>query len=162
MEIAPQLSADLKWPNDLLLSGKKFCGILTEMNAEATRVRHLVVGMGINVNQVKFPADLREIATSLRIETGREWSRVELCVALLKSLDREYRSLVEDAGARAAVLRRFEESSPSVRGREVSIEVSTGENGGLAGGSRGLGEGRAMRLKQAEGRRAVVSETCGM
>ena len=65
-EIAPQLSVDLKWPNDLLLGGKKFCGILTEMNAEVTRVRHLVVGVGINVNQVKFPAELREIATSLR------------------------------------------------------------------------------------------------
>ena len=45
-EIAPLLLADLKWPNDLLLGGKKFCGILTEMNAEATRVRHLVVGVG--------------------------------------------------------------------------------------------------------------------
>ena len=119
MEIAPQLRVDLKWPNDLLLGGKKFCGILTEMNAEATRVRHLVVGIGINVNQVKFPAELREIATSLRIETGTEWSRVELCAALLKSLDREYRSLVEDAGARDAILRRFEESSSSVRGRKV-------------------------------------------
>jgi BirA family biotin operon repressor/biotin-[acetyl-CoA-carboxylase] ligase len=73
------------------------------MNAEATRVRHLVVGVGINVNQMKFPAELREIATSLRIETGTEWSRVELCAALLKSLDREYRSLVEDAEARAAI-----------------------------------------------------------
>src|SRR5271163_1332128 len=83
-EIAPQLAVDLKWPNDAMLSGRKFCGILTEMNAEATRVRHLVVGMGINVNQVKFPAELREIATSLRIETGTEWSRVELCAAALK------------------------------------------------------------------------------
>ena len=114
--------ADLKWPNDLLLGGKKFCGILTEMNAEATRVRNLVVGIGINVNQMKFPAELREIATSLRIETGTEWSRVELCAALLKSLDREYRSLVEDAGAQEAILRRFEESSSSVRGRKVSIK----------------------------------------
>jgi BirA family biotin operon repressor/biotin-[acetyl-CoA-carboxylase] ligase len=64
-EIAPQLAPDLKWPNDLLLGGKKFCGILTEMNAEATRVRHLVVGIGINVNQVKFPAELREICDIL-------------------------------------------------------------------------------------------------
>jgi BirA family biotin operon repressor/biotin-[acetyl-CoA-carboxylase] ligase len=159
MEIAPQLRADLKWPNDLLLRGKKFCGILTEMNAEATRVRHLVVGMGINVNQVKFPAELREMATSLRIETGTEWSRVELCAALLKSLDREYRSLVEDAGARAAVLRRFEESSPSARGREVSIEVSTGENGGLAGVTEGLDERGFLLIKTAGGTRTVVSGT---
>ena len=69
-EIAPQLKPDLKWPNDVLLGGRKFCGILIEMNAEATQVRHLVVGIGINVNQAKFPAELREIATSLRIETG--------------------------------------------------------------------------------------------
>ena len=158
-EIAPQLRVDLKWPNDLMLSGKKFCGILTEMNAEATRVRHLVVGMGINVNQVKFPAELREIATSLRIETGTEWSRVELCAALLKSLDREYRTLVEDAGARDAILRRFEESSSSVRGRKVSIEVSTDENGGLAGVTEGLDERGFLRVRTADGLRTVVSGT---
>jgi BirA family transcriptional regulator, biotin operon repressor / biotin---[acetyl-CoA-carboxylase] ligase len=154
-EIAPQLSADLKWPNDLLLGGKKFCGILTEMNAEVTRVRHLVVGVGINVNQVKFPAELREIATSLRIETGTEWSRVELCAALLKSLDREYRGLVADAGARAGILSRFESSSSSVRGRNVSIE----ENGGLAGVTEGLDERGFLRVRTAEGLRTVVSGT---
>jgi BirA family biotin operon repressor/biotin-[acetyl-CoA-carboxylase] ligase len=154
-EIAPQLLVDLKWPNDLLLGGKKFCGILTEMNAEATRVRHLVVGVGINVNQVKFPAELREIATSLRIETGTEWSRVELCAALLKALDREYRSLVEDAGARDAILRRFEESSSSVRGRKVSVE----EDAGLAGVTEGLDERGFLRVRTAEGLRTVVSGT---
>jgi len=152
-EIAPQLQSDLKWPNDLLLGGKKFCGILTEMNAEATRVRHLVVGVGINVNQVKFPADLRELATSLRIETGTEWSRVELCTALLKSLDREYRSLVDDAGARDAILRRFEGSSSSVRGRKVSIA----ENDGLAGITEGLDERGFLRIRTPHGLRTVVS-----
>jgi len=155
MEIAPQLRVDLKWPNDMLLGGKKFCGILTEMNAEAARVRHLVVGVGINVNQAKFPAELREIATSLKIETGTEWSRVELCAALLKSLDREYRGFVEDAGARGAILRRFEEISSSVRGRKVSIE----ENGGLAGVTEGLDERGFLRVRTAEGLRTVVSGT---
>ena len=154
-EIAPQLLVDLKWPNDLLLGGKKFCGILTEMNAEATRVRHLVVGVGINVNQLKFPAELREIATSLRIETGTEWSRVELCAALLKSLDREYRSLIEDAGARATILRRFEESSSSVRGRKVKIE----ENPDLAGVTEGLDERGFLRIRTAEGLKTVLSGT---
>jgi BirA family biotin operon repressor/biotin-[acetyl-CoA-carboxylase] ligase len=154
-EIAPQLVADLKWPNDLLLGGKKFCGILTEMNAEATRVRHLVVGVGINVNQAKFPAELREIATSLRIETGTEWSRVELCAALLKSLDREYRSLIEDAGARNAILRRFEKSSSSVRGRRVAID----ENDGLTGVTEGLDERGFLQVRTVEGLKTVVSGT---
>jgi BirA family transcriptional regulator, biotin operon repressor / biotin---[acetyl-CoA-carboxylase] ligase len=154
-EIAPPLSADLKWPNDLLLGGKKFCGILIEMNAEATRVRHLVVGIGTNVNQVKFPAELREIATSLRIETGTEWSRVELCAALLKSLDREYRSYVEDTGARDSIVRRFEESSSSVRGSKVSID----ENGGVAGVTEGLDERGFLRVRTPEGLRTVLSGT---
>jgi BirA family biotin operon repressor/biotin-[acetyl-CoA-carboxylase] ligase len=153
-EVAPQLLADLKWPNDLLLAGKKFCGILTEMNAEATRVRHLVVGIGINVNQVKFPAELRELATSLRIETGTEWSRVELCAALLKSLDREYRALVDNRSARASILRRFEEFSSSVRGRRVSVEENE-----LAGVTEGLDERGFLRVRTADGLTTVVSGT---
>ncbi len=166
-EIAPQLVPDLKWPNDLLLGGKKFCGILTEMNAEATRVRHLVVGVGINVNQVKFPAELREIATSLRIETGTEWSRVELCATLLKSLDREYRSLVEHSregsGAQNTILRRFEENSSSVRGSKVMIDVGNNvdknENGALTGITEGLDDRGFLRVRTAEGLSTVVSGT---
>jgi BirA family biotin operon repressor/biotin-[acetyl-CoA-carboxylase] ligase len=154
-EIAPQLVADLKWPNDLLLSGKKFCGILTEMNAEATRVRYLVVGVGINVNQAKFPAELRDIATSLKIETGTEWSRVELCTALLKSLDREYRSLTENVDARSSILRRFEKSSSSVRGRKVTVE----ENGRLEGITEGLDERGFLQVRTADGLRTVMSGT---
>lgn len=154
-DIAPQLSVDLKWPNDLLLGEKKFCGILTEMNAEATRVHHLVVGIGINVNQTSFPAELRNVATSLRIETSTEWSRVELCAALLKSLDREYRSLVEDAEARREIIRRFELNSSSVRGKRVSIE----ENGGLPGVTDGLDERGFLRLRTAAGLQTVLSGT---
>jgi BirA family transcriptional regulator, biotin operon repressor / biotin---[acetyl-CoA-carboxylase] ligase len=154
-EVAPQLPVDLKWPNDLLLGGKKFCGILTEMNSEATQVHYLVVGVGLNVNQVKFPAELRDIATSLRIEAGTEWSRVELCAALLKSLDREYRSLFENVKARDAILRRFEASSSSVRGKKVSIV----ENPGLTGVTEGLDERGFLRIRTPEGLRAVVSGT---
>ena len=153
--IAPGLRPDLKWPNDVLLGGKKFCGILTEMNAEATRVRHLVTGIGINVNQTKFPAELREIATSLRIETGSEWSRVELCAALLKSLDREYRSLRADAAARDSILRRFQENSTTVRGQRVRVE----ENGGLEGVTEGLDARGFLQVRTAEGLRTVLSGT---
>jgi BirA family biotin operon repressor/biotin-[acetyl-CoA-carboxylase] ligase len=157
-EIAPQVAVDLKWPNDLLIAGKKFCGILIEMNAEATRVRHLVVGIGINVNQVKFPADLREIATSLRAETGTEWSRVELLAALLRSLDREYRNLVENPDVRPSIIGRFEEASSSVRGRKVSAE----ENGSLAGVTEGLDERGFLRVRTADGLTTVVSGTVRM
>jgi len=151
-----QVLVDLKWPNDLLVGGKKFCGILTEMNAEATRVRYVVVGVGINVNQVKFPADLRPIATSLRMETGTEWSRVELCAALLKSLDREYRALLEEgAAARSSVLKRFEENSSSVRGCKVQLE----ENGGIEGVTEGLDARGFLQVRTADGLRTVLSGT---
>jgi BirA family biotin operon repressor/biotin-[acetyl-CoA-carboxylase] ligase len=151
-----QIHVDLKWPNDLLVGGKKFCGILTEMNSEATRVRYLVVGIGINVNQAKFPSELRPIATSLRIETGTEWSRVELCAALLKSLDREYRALRnEGAAARGAVLKRFEDNSSSVRGRKVQIE----ENGGIEGVTEGLDARGFLQVRTADGLRTVLSGT---
>jgi BirA family biotin operon repressor/biotin-[acetyl-CoA-carboxylase] ligase len=155
VETFPGLRCDLKWPNDLLLNGKKFCGILTEMNSEATRVRHLVVGVGINVNQTKFPAELREIATSLKSETGTEWSRVELCAALLKSLDREYRCLLEDADARDAILWRFQEHSSSTCGGRVRVE----ENGGIEGITEGLDTRGFLRVRTAAGLRTVFSGT---
>lgn len=151
-----QVPVDLKWPNDLLCGGKKFCGILTEMNAEATRVRYVVVGVGINVNQVKFPAELRPIATSLRMETGTEWSRVELCAALLKSLDREYRALLNDgAAARGSVLKRFEENSSSARGCKVQVE----ENAGIEGVTEGLDVRGFLQVRTPNGLRTVLSGT---
>ncbi len=154
---------DLKWPNDLLCGGKKFSGILTEMNAEVTRVRYVVVGVGINVNQAKFPAELRPIATSLRLETGTEWSRVELCAALLKSLDREYRALTltdkgsaaQDSAPRRSILRRFEEQSSSVRGRRVRVE----ENGELEGETAGLDPRGFLQVQTSGGLRTVLSGT---
>jgi BirA family transcriptional regulator, biotin operon repressor / biotin---[acetyl-CoA-carboxylase] ligase len=154
-EIDPALAPDLKWPNDLLIAGRKFCGILTEMNAEPTRVRHIVIGTGINVNQTSFPSDLQAVATSLRLATGKEWSRVELCAALLKFLDREYRGLLSGAHARKEILRRFEERSSSVRGCEVRVE----ENGGFEGVTDGLDPAGFLRLRTAQGARTVLSGT---
>jgi BirA family transcriptional regulator, biotin operon repressor / biotin---[acetyl-CoA-carboxylase] ligase len=144
---------DLKWPNDLLIGGKKVCGILIEMNAEATRVRYIVVGIGINVNQAKFPIELQPLATSLRLVSGTEWSRVELCAALLKSLDREYRDLLEKPGAHESILRRFQEQSSMARGRQIRVE----ENGGFEGVTEGLDARGFLQVRTAQGLRTVVS-----
>ena len=141
---------DLRWPNDLLLGGKKFCGILTEMNAEATRVRYAVVGVGINVNQQEFPADLANVATSLRQQTGRTWSRVELTAALLKSLDREYSRLGGDA---REIIARFEAACSTARGAQVRVE----ENGAFEGVTEGLDERGFLRVKTEKGIRTVLS-----
>ena len=154
-EVDARFSPDLKWPNDLLLDGKKFCGILIEMNSEATRVRHLVIGIGINVNQRSFPGDLQPIATSLRIASGSEWSRVELCAALLKSLDSEYRRVLGEPGAKESVLRRFAQHSSSVQGRQVAIE-DTAE---LEGVTDGLDAHGFLKIRTPQGLRTVLSGT---
>ncbi len=149
-----RVEPDLKWPNDLLIDGKKVCGILTEMNAEATRVRYIVVGIGINVNQDDFPKELA--ATSLRLATGKEWSRVELVVALLKSVDREYRQLLQDPSARESILQRFAENSSWVRGKKVRIE----ENGSaFEGTTEGLDPRGFLQVRTANGMQIVLSGT---
>src|SRR5580704_2442279 len=149
-----RVNVDLKWPNDVLINGKKVCGILTEMNAEPTRVRYVVVGIGINVNQASFPKELS--ATSLRLTTGSEWSRVEVAAALLKSLDQEYRALVEDDDARQSILRRFAENSSWVQGRSVRIE----ENGAaFEGTTEGLDDRGFRQVRTAAGLQTVLSGT---
>jgi BirA family biotin operon repressor/biotin-[acetyl-CoA-carboxylase] ligase len=151
-----RVNVDLKWPNDVLINGKKVCGILTEMNAEPTRVRYVVVGIGINVNQASFPKELEDEATSLRLVTGSEWSRVEMTAALLKSLDREYRLLIEHADAHRSILRRFTEQSSWVRGKQVRIE----ENGStIEGTTEGLDERGFLQVRTAQKLQTVLSGT---
>ncbi len=154
IENVTSIRPDLRWPNDVLMDERKFCGILTELNAEVSRVRYAVVGIGINVNQESFPADLQSIATSLRLETGREWSRVDVAAALLKSLDREYRALLDDPRrAREAIHKRFEERSSYARRREVHVD----EDGGYDGITEGLDERGFLRVRTEQGLRTVLS-----
>jgi BirA family biotin operon repressor/biotin-[acetyl-CoA-carboxylase] ligase len=153
-QIDPRINPDLKWPNDLLIDGRKVCGILTEMNSEATRVRHIVVGIGLNVNQVSFPTELSAI--SLRLVTGSEWSRVELVGALLKSLDREYRALVNDADAQVSVRERFTQNSSWVFGKKVRIEENVPA---LEGTTEGLDSRGFLQLRTPHGLQTVLSGT---
>jgi BirA family biotin operon repressor/biotin-[acetyl-CoA-carboxylase] ligase len=155
-QVHPGMDIDLKWPNDVLIAGKKVCGILAEMNAEATRVRYIVVGVGINVNQTTFPKELEGEATSLRIVTGSDWSRVELTAALLKSLDREYRLLIGQSDAQLSILRRFSEQSSWVRGKQVRVQ----ENGStVEGTTEGLDERGFLRIRTLHGLQTVLSGT---
>lgn len=154
VEQATGLHPDLRWPNDLLLNGKKVCGILTEMNAEPTQVRYVVLGIGINVNHVSFTGELEPIATSLRMESGREWSRVELTAALLKSLDSEYRKFVAGGeAARAAILRQFESRSSFARSRYVRV----GEENSYEGVTEGLDQRGFLLVRTESGLRTVLS-----
>ena len=154
--LLPDLAVDLKWPNDLLVGDRKFCGILTEMNAEVMRVRHVVVGIGINVNQDEFPAELADVATSLRIAAGKEVSRVALAAALLKSLDHEVGALFRGMPPRHEVLRRFTDASSWLRGTKVRIDDSGAV---VEGTTEGLDDRGFLLVRTRYGMQTVMSGT---
>lgn len=147
------LQADIRWPNDVLLGGKKVCGILTEMHAEPGRVHFVVVGVGLNVNNESLPKELAGMATSLRMEGGRAVSRIELLAKLLRHLDRDYNRFVAEGSA--PVLRRFAEVSSYADGRRVRI--SNGRES-FTGTTAGLEPNGMLRVKRDDGRvEAVIS-----
>jgi BirA family biotin operon repressor/biotin-[acetyl-CoA-carboxylase] ligase len=128
------LTVDLKWPNDLLINGKKVGGILTEMHAEPSQIRFVIVGIGLNVNQEKFPGELGSIATSLRAESGRPQSRLELLVRLLREFETDYNRFLAEGPA--SVIDRFTEVSTYARGKRVRVsngkDSFTGVTAGIA------------------------------
>ncbi|MGV8059158.1 MAG: biotin--[acetyl-CoA-carboxylase] ligase [Smithellaceae bacterium] len=89
---------ELKWPNDVLLKGKKVCGILAQMKTTADQVDFIVVGIGININirQNQFPADICDMATSLSAETGKEISRQDLIISLYENFAKWYKELLKN------------------------------------------------------------------
>jgi BirA family biotin operon repressor/biotin-[acetyl-CoA-carboxylase] ligase len=128
------LTVDLKWPNDVLIHGKKAGGILTEMYAEPGQIRFVIVGIGLNVNQERFPGELANLATSLRIETGKPQSRLELLVRLLHEFESDYNRFLREGVS--GVVTRFEEVSSYAKGKRVRVtngtESFTGATAGLA------------------------------
>lgn len=126
------LTVDLKWPNDLMLGAKKLGGILTEMHAEPSQVRFVIIGIGINVNQEKFPPELSGIATSLRAQTSRAQSRMELLVRLLREFENDYNRFLREGAA--SVTQRFEAVSSYARGKRVSVSNGVENYDGVTAG----------------------------
>ena len=95
---AAELETGIKWPNDIVCNGKKLCGILTEIHAQPDIINYAVVGIGINVNlSVRdFPEDIRNIATSIKIEKGREFRRSDILQAVLENMEDMYLNYFDD------------------------------------------------------------------
>ena len=85
-----KLPAYIKWPNDIVVKGKKVCGILTEMSAEIDQVNYVIIGIGINVNTASFPKELHKTATSLKIESGQEYMRKDIVAQVLMLFEAYY------------------------------------------------------------------------
>jgi len=134
------LLCDLRWPNDVLIGERKVAGILTQLIDDC-----VIAGIGINVNQLSFPSDLRTPATSLRIESnGREQSRESLIIQLLESLDSFCHRLWNE-GVKE-ILRAFSAASSYAVHRRVIIEES-----GASGTTTGLDENGFLMIRFDDG-----------
>jgi len=142
------ITPEIKWPNDLLIKGKKIAGILTEMSAELEHVRSVILGIGIDVNQTasEFPADIRGIATSLKLATGKSVSRADLAEAVLRELDREYARIL--AGQFTAVAEEWADHCTTL-GKLATIEMGTRR---VRGRAEALDENGALLLRTEHGR----------
>jgi len=150
---AYSLDPRIKWPNDLLLGGKKAAGILAEMEAEMERIRFIVLGIGVNLNMTRemFPAELLYPATSVSLELGRKVNRPAFARRLLKSLDRGYEHLLrEGSGPLRDDWMRYS-VQPSSR-----VEVNTPRGKTLKGRFLGIDETGAMILETAGKKRLTI------
>jgi BirA family biotin operon repressor/biotin-[acetyl-CoA-carboxylase] ligase len=134
------LKPEIKWPNDILVNGRKVAGILTELSAELDHIKYVILGIGVDVNLTAsdFSTDFRKLATSLKIELGKPVFRAELAVVILRELDRDYAHV---GSARFPALADEWESHCTTIGQEVVIRTgdrqvrgraeSLDEDGGL-------------------------------
>jgi BirA family transcriptional regulator, biotin operon repressor / biotin---[acetyl-CoA-carboxylase] ligase len=135
-----QVSTDLRWPNDVLLNERKLAGILVQAAEGA-----LIAGIGLNVNQSTFPPDLTEIATSLKIETGREHSKDALADRIIAESLR-YATL-----SKREILHRFEECSTWPRGKAVAVDDT------IRGVTAGLDENGFLLVQTAEKLETIIA-----
>jgi BirA family biotin operon repressor/biotin-[acetyl-CoA-carboxylase] ligase len=133
VEDAAGIPARLKWPNDLYLAGKKAAGVLAEMSTDADRLRHVVIGVGLNVNgeASHFPESLRRGATSLRLATGKSFRRAEILARFLDRFAESYRDFL--SGGLAPLLPEWNRRS-LLSGKRVVVRCREGDMRGLAAG----------------------------
>ena len=132
------VSAGIKWPNDVVIKGRKLCGILTEMSAEVRQVNYIVIGVGINANLTSFPEEIREIATSLKLELGRDINRAELIARVMAEFERLYAEF-EAQGDLGAVMQEYNELCLNA-GSKVRVLDPNGEYTGTSRGINSMGE----------------------
>ncbi|HLI85391.1 MAG TPA: biotin--[acetyl-CoA-carboxylase] ligase [Bryobacteraceae bacterium] len=139
---ATGIVCDLRWPNDVLIGDKKAAGILAQVSDGAA-----IGGIGINVNHAGFPPELAQIATSLRLESGREWPRTDLLVALIPAID-SFLALPAES-----ILQLFTRASSYARGRRVVVQQKEGDIYGITAG---LTDAGYLKVRQDNGTDAVI------
>ena len=142
---------DLRWPNDVMLHDRKCAGILAELDADGGRLRHIIAGIGVNVNQARLPGELAATATSLRIQTGCDYARETLLEEILAEIDR-YTGILVERGP-AAVVELFTRASSYAAGRRVVVIDGEAETAGVTAGLTSAG---VLLLRRQDGSVAPV------
>ncbi|MGA9226066.1 MAG: biotin--[acetyl-CoA-carboxylase] ligase, partial [Mesobacillus sp.] len=142
------LLPEIKWPNDILINGKKVTGILTEMHAEADRINSIIIGIGINVNTKKedFPAELENIASSLSIEGQSFVDRERLIRAILEKLEKLYVLYLEKGFFPIKLM--WESYAVSI-GKAITARTLTGE---IKGKAIGITEDGVLLIEDTSGK----------
>ncbi len=143
---ATDLSCDLRWPNDVLIQSRKCAGILASLEGQA-----IIAGIGINVNHTAFPAELNDVAISLRMASGRVHSRESLLVELAARVH-DFCALLESQG-REPILAMFSHASSFVQGRRVSVDQGDAM---LRGTTAGLNESGFLILRADDGTENLI------
>ena len=136
------VQSDIKWPNDILVSGRKICGILAE-TVETDSGRAAIIGIGVNLTANALPEDLRDVATSVEQEIGRKADAEELLRSLLLSFSLHYDELHEVAG-QVSMLQEWTRRSSYAEGAQVRVSL---EDEIVEGITRGLASDGALRVE---------------
>jgi len=142
----------IKWPNDILLNGRKVCGVLCEMQSEPDLTHFVVVGIGINVNQSLMPSELQDMATSLFLETGRLFSRPELLASVLNHFEPLYDAwlLQDDLGFILPYLERYS----LLQSKQVTIDQFKRK---VSGKVAGISRGGELKVESSDGQVLFIS-----
>lgn len=138
--------AKIKWPNDIVIGGRKVCGILTEMHLAGDRIDDVVIGVGINVNSREFAPELTQTATSLFLESGQMYDCNTIIAAVLKNFEWYYEKFVETCDMSTVMGEYVEKMINS--GREVRVLDPQGEYTATA---RGINEKGELLVKKEDG-----------
>lgn len=143
--------AQIKWPNDIVINGKKLCGILTEMSSEKNMINSIVCGIGVNVNTESFPEEISHRATSMYIESGQKFERNALIAKILNEFERCYKKFLD--GGLETLLDDYRENCVTI-GRAVNV-ISKKEN--IAGTAVGLDTDGSLLVETDSGTVRVSS-----
>lgn len=145
------VEARIKWPNDIVINGKKLAGILTEMSADKNQIKYVVLGIGINVLNESFPGELQDRATSLWMETRKKFAREKIVAEVMNCFEQDYGYFVKN-GELLELLEQYRQFSATL-GKEVRVIGINTEYQGLAAD---LTEDGCLIVEKTNGERAAV------